>query len=190
MNPIKIIQLIAFSLVVLGGMAYPAAKIIRFEFPDQPPAVYRFRTGIVDPYDPFRGRYVVLRPLPSEVKIADKGDSPKYAALGRDEKGLATVIDLTESPVKGQDCVRLNSAYFRRWDEFPAYIINLPFDRFYLNENLAPEAEKAFNEAVRKGDDVCVIKVRIYRDGNYAVEDLEIEGMPIHQYLKANTRKE
>jgi hypothetical protein len=191
MNPVKIIKLIVFALAVLAGMAYPASKIIRFEFPGQPPAVYRFRTGIVDPFDPFRGRYVVLRPLPSEVQIPNKGFDPKYAVLGLDEKGLATVTDLTEAPVKGRDCVRLESAYFQNWNkEKPSYGITLPFDRFYLNEELAPEAEKAFNEAIRKGDDVCVIKVNIYQNGDYAIEDLEIEGMPIHQYLKQSTRKE
>ena len=34
----------------------------------------------------------------------------------------------------------------------------------------------------------CVIKVRIYSDGNYAIEDLEINGKPIREYIRSDNK--
>lgn len=189
-------RLILFLLIVMAGAAYPVIKIIHYEFPAEPPAIYRFKAGIVDPYDPFRGRYVALNALPNEIMLKEKKKFQNgayiYAVLSNDKQGIATVSDLVQSPVANMDHLKIR--YYDHMDPSNSkdktggiiYRIRLPFDRFYLNENLAPEAEKAVAEITRQNDGECIIKVKIYSDGNYAIEDLEINGRSIHEYLKNN----
>ncbi len=187
-------RLILFLLIAMAGAAYPVIKIIQYEFPAEPPAIYRFKAGIVDPYDPFRGRYVSLNPLPNEIILKEKKKFKNgayiYAVLSNDKQGIATVLDLVQSPVANMNCLKIrfydymNPSNYKDKTGGMIYRIRLPFDRFYLNENLAPKAEKIVTEITRQNDGECIIKVKIYSDGNYAVEDLEINGRSIREYLK------
>lgn len=182
-----------FLLTVAAGVWYPVLKIIRFEFPSSPPAVFRFNAALYDPYDPFRGRYVALRgagqTLVSDEPIEFYMDA--YAVLENDEKGLAKVVGLTRKPEPGKPAIRTSN--ISRYSSTSGkgaeakktynYVVSFPFERFYMNEKLAPEAERAFRAAARS-DRECVIVVKVYADGNYAITDLEIDGMPIRQFLK------
>lgn len=190
----KWILLALFLLSVAAGVSYPVIKIIRYDFGTRP-AVYRFEAGIVDPYDPFRGRYVTLSPLPTEVILEEDKDFDDYenvyAVLANDGRGIAQVVDLIEKPESGKDAV-LVPYYWPRVIQDPtdeeagkySYRIRLPFTRFYMNEKLAPAAERAVDEALRRNDGTCTIVVNIYKDGNYAIKDLEINGTPIRQYIE------
>lgn len=198
----KKILLALFLFVVAVGVYYPVSKIIRFEFPLSPPAVFRFQATLYDPYDPFRGRYVALSPVRQTVIARDMkwykyGESTVYAVLEDDENGLAKVVGLVKKPKPGKPAVRLESAVpHGRWlnpgsaideaekDIANTYTAHFPFDRFYMNEKLAPEAEVAVNKAVSEGGDGCVIVVKVYADGNFAITDLEIGGVPIRDFLK------
>ncbi len=176
MSKINMIRLVAFILTVLLGLGYAVKTIVAMEFPAETPVVYRFKTALADPYDPFRGRYVTLRPLPD---LREVGDHIKFAILGRDEAGFATVTGFSDKLEAGKDCVRLSgNRYYKQ----------LPFEKFFMNEKLAPEAERVYNRLSAQDSDKCVIVVKIYKDGSYAIEDLEVDGQSIYEYLK--TRKE
>lgn len=194
----KNILLALFLLAWAVGLYYPAAKILRFEFPWVPPAVVRFNAGIYDPYDPFRGRYVAISAREQVTLVRDAGNrqvidqsSRLYAVIELDEKGMAKIVNLTEKPQAGKINLRLDrdSVYLttRNKDnaDYDTYNVQLPFSRFYMNEKLAPEAERAFMRAARSGaQGKCQIVVKIYRDGAHAIDGLEIEGMPIHEFLR------
>ncbi len=175
----KHIRLILYILVMLAGVAYPVSKIIRFEFPADEGKVYLFQTGAVDPYDPFRGRYVTLAPLPDRIEGRfDRGDV--FALLKAGPDGVAEVTGLVgERPATG-DFIPVRAWWWSGNETRFA----LPFTRFYLNEKLAPEAERAVREWTRRGNGRCQIKVRVYPGGIYRVEDLLIDGRPIHEILR------
>lgn len=195
----KTISLIAFILTVIAGAAYPIFKIIKFEYPAQEPAVYRFRSGAIDPYDPFRGRYVTLRPLPD--RIPDDGaeyhhNTKLYALIGNDFDGLATVQKLsTVQPENGDFIIvkyrnkRIDWENRENADKNKKYhFFHLPFSRYYLNEKLAPEAEKAVADVTRAGASDCILKVKIYDDGHAIIDELEIKGIPLREYLKKHRK--
>jgi hypothetical protein len=218
----RLLRLALFIATMIAAASYPAYKIITYEFPADRPAVYRFRSGIVDPYDPFRGRYAALRPLPDSLDLKERIDLPyggiAYAVLSEDSEGLASIKSLALKPAEGEDCLKVrvfgymplddkggliknieetksapeDMAEARKEPAEPAayrYRVRLPFDRYYMNEKLAPEAEKAVAEIMRGGEtDAVVIKVRVYKDGNYAIEDLELNGTPIKEALKERLR--
>jgi hypothetical protein len=57
----------------------------------------------------------------------------------------------------------------------------MPFGRFYMDEDLAPEAERAVWSGPR-GQREASVSVRV-RNGVGVIEDLYIDGTPIHQWL-------
>ena len=182
-------------LAVLAAAAwFPIREILKFECPDTPPQEFRFRTGMIDPYDSFRGRYVTLNPMPNTVKTEtgspDRSRQLRYAVLKRGKNGFAEVDRLTEDPPSGEPYVRVHNVYRRyewygnRRTDTTQYHFSFPFQRFYLNENLAPEAELLARDTIRKNPEDCVLSVLVYADGRYAVRDLLIRGRPLRDLLR------
>jgi len=59
--------------------------------------------------------------------------------------------------------------------------VKVPFDRYYLDEKLAPRAEQIYRDAGRRGEEFkkeAVLRVRVLK-GKALIESLEIEGIPI-----------
>lgn len=185
----KTIILVLYLLAVVAGVYYPVSKIISFEFPSSAPAVFRFPVMLYDPYDPFRGRYVQLRVESQQLVVPverDFKDQTAYAVLEHDENGFAVVVDLVTAPQPGKTAIRVEifRQYFQEDQQKYNYIISFPFDRFYMNEKLAPEAERIVAEALQRDGEGCVIVVKVYANGNSMIADLLIGDRPIHDILK------
>ena len=138
--------------------------------------VCRFQTAPVDPFDAFRGQYVALN-FNAIDNIRVDGYSGKwwYLQIGSDTNGFATVERVSDK----RD---VQSPYLKmrvKW----GYHLVVPFDRYYMPEKLAPEAEKAYLEANRRGKRDAAAVVRVWR-GKAVIEDLEIDGMPVREFLK------
>ncbi len=181
------LRLILFLLTFTAILYYPVSKIIAVEFPDKEPVVYEFDADMYDPYDPMHGRYVRLFFGKIETVKAPENANGKfdgmthcYAVLGKDKNGRAVITELCtpdEIPA-GKDYLRVKF----RWPWMnrknlvqEKYQIELPFNRFYLNEKLAPEAEKL----LKTNYGAAVLRVKVYEDGNFAVDDLYVNGKSI-----------
>ena len=74
--------------------------------------------------------------------------------------------------------------------------LELPFDRYYMEETLAPEAERAYWDTIRRQrrreDDAgppppqTFVTVRV-KDGHAVLEELYIDDRPVREYLKRPT---
>lgn len=198
------IRLGCYLLAVGAALAYPVAKIISFECPSVPPNIYTFETEIYDPYDPMRGRYVRLNFKQNRVRLPNKNvkllewGGPCYAVLEANPDGTAQIIDLVTDVKQlpaGKDFLKVRYTYFERnfdkknheQERTGVHIILLPFDRFYLNERLAPEAETEVRENTRRGK--AFVRVKIYRNGNFALDDLIVDGKPILERLRGKSAK-
>lgn len=198
------IRLGCYLLAVGAALAYPVAKIISFEYPSVPPNIYMFETEIRDPYDPMRGRYVSLNFKQNRVCLPGKNTRlldwgrPCYAVLEANPDGTARIADLVTDVKQlpaGKDFLKVKYNYFaqdfdrktKEHEKTGAHIIVLPFDRFYLNERLAPEAEKEVRESTRRGK--AFVRVKIYRNGNFALDDLLVDGQPILERLRGKPAK-
>lgn len=198
------IRLGCYILAVAAALAYPVAKIISFEYPSVPPNIYIFETAIYDPYDPMRGRYVRLNfnqnqvRLPGrETKQLDRGRRC-YAVLEKHPDGTARIADLVADIKQlpaGKDFLKVKYSYYsqdynqktKEFEKTGFHVIKLPFDRFYLNERLAPEAEKEVRESTRPGQ--AFVRVKVYRNGNCALDDLIVDGKPILERLREKPAK-
>lgn len=61
--------------------------------------------------------------------------------------------------------------------------IKVPFERYYLDEKIAPQAERIYQRRSRRGKQDAVLKVRL-RNGYALIEALEIGGVPIRELVK------
>ncbi|MEX2579954.1 MAG: GDYXXLXY domain-containing protein [Verrucomicrobiales bacterium] len=174
-----------FAGVCLLQWAVPASMIHKRESTLHHGEIYRFKTAPVDPYDAFRGRYVALNYEESTVA----GTWPRedfrrgrvvFAVLGTDEEGFAVIENLVTAPPEEGDFLRVRVGYVYS----DRIRIELPFDRFYMDEFSAPEAEREFLRANRNGGAEPAHVVARVRRGFGVIEDLIVGGQPVAEWLE------
>lgn len=146
MNRSRIIAFV-FLCVALVQLALPASRIWLYEKTLQQGHAFKFRTRPVDPYDAFRGRYVSLsfdagsaawngtEPLPWNAEI--------FVRVETGPDGFAKFGEATLSPPDGSDYLKVRSLY---GSSGRSTGVEIPFDRFYMEETIAPEAEQVYRE--------------------------------------------
>jgi uncharacterized membrane-anchored protein len=147
--------------------------------------VYRFRTAPVDPADAFRGRYVRLdfearRTVVPNREGFERGQK-LYAQLGEDEQEFARITALSRTRPSTGDWLRVRMYY--AWN-CTNVEVRLPFDRYYMNEALAPRAETLYREHSRQGKRDAHATVRV-RGSSAVLEELYVGGQPIGAALRA-----
>ena len=178
------IRLGILAVVALAQIAVPANMIRSMERTLAQGTLCRFRTAPVDPYDAFRGRYVRLAieesqgPVP-EGPVLNYGDTV-YVRIESDAEGVARIAEiLRERPEQG-DYIRAKAG----WADVEQRIlhVDLPIDRYYMNEWKAPAAEQAYWDQSRLAERNAFVHVRV-RKGEAAVEGLYIGDVPIEEYV-------
>lgn len=171
-----------FVLMVAAQLFVPAQMIIRKEKTLTLGTEFRFRTAPLDPADPFSGRFVALSFSDAmyfhddTMQIPYRG--PVYVVVKQDSLGFA-IIDtlLMEKPADGTPFFAASVAYRVEIDDSVTYRfttrVRFPFDRFYMKETKAPEAEKVFLEAMRDSTKTTSAVVRLF-EGDFVLEDVRI----------------
>lgn len=181
------LRLVLFGLLVALVVVVPVWLISSHEAALERGEVFRFRTAPVDPYDAFRGRYVALGFPPAEATVtADARLVPGrrvYVTLARDAEGFARLDEVSLERPPHRSYLRL--AVSRISGSRVGF--ELPFDRFYMNEHLAPEAERVYRRSVRRRRGAAWVEVKVYR-GRAVVEELYVQGRPIGELLVASGR--
>ncbi len=111
-----------------------------------------------------------------------QGD-PVYVILTTDEKGFAKIKSLTKDQPAGEDgYVKASISYIIN-DTMSHVTIQYPFERFYMEESKAANAELAYNEALRDSLQITYALVSI-KDGDAVIRDVLINGIPIREAAK------
>ena len=134
----------------------PASMIFQNEKTIAQGEEFKFKTVPVDPNDPFRGKYIRLNFDANQYDF--KEDLPQleemneiYVILEKDEQGFAKIETIVfEPPYDDRAYIRLSrSNWYRLGIKTPQITIEYPFNRFYLEESKAPDAERLYFEALR-----------------------------------------
>ncbi len=185
--------LVLFALVAVAQLFVPAKMIWDRESVLRTGEEFRFRTQPIDPTDPFRGKYISLFYPEQLVTVSTTNDwewgEKIYVTLQTDSLGFATVengskevpqingpyIEATVSNIDYEDTTRL-------W-------VDLPFDRFYMEESKAYEAEQVYWQA---GQDTLVTSYALVsvKDGQAVLKDVFINGTPIADVVRNNRLNE
>ncbi|HEY1050886.1 MAG TPA: GDYXXLXY domain-containing protein [Prosthecobacter sp.] len=177
----KALPLILFGVVALAQWAAPLLQIWTHEQTLAQGTLIKLKCTAPDPYDPLRGRYLAVSPvqrevtLPKDMQLED--GMPVYATLTPDADGLTTLSAVSLTPPESGNYVRLKTRYV--YDSKAA--VEWPFDRYYINEKLAPEADKWFAENIRTK--AITAEVRVHK-GRAVLADLSLDGKPFREILK------
>jgi hypothetical protein len=176
-------------ILALTQLAVAGAGIYRSELALRTGEAFRFRIQPVDPVDAFRGRYVAIRFAVEHAPVAEgatvRPKKPVFIPIEVGDDGYAVFgpADI-EAPEEG-GYLRLRAGVVTPDEEGRMQVwVAMPFRRFYMDEKLAPEAERAVWSGPR-GEREASVSVRI-RDGFGVIEELYIDGVPVHQWLAEN----
>lgn len=183
MMPARYAGLLLVIAIVLQW-ALPASLAVRSEYVLRTGARYYLHTAPVDPIDAFRGRYVALRFADVELALPANANWPVGTRVavpllvGADHFVRFGVPSL-DSPGSGDFLhAKIASLTANR-----RAILQLPFDRYYLNEQAAPAAERAYRAANANGSaTTAYVSIRV-RGGDAVLEQLFIDNLPVQRYL-------
>ncbi|MDZ4402299.1 GDYXXLXY domain-containing protein [Prosthecobacter sp.] len=182
----KALPLIIFAIAAFAQWAAPLSQIWTHEQTLTQGTLIKLKCSAPDPYDPLRGRYLAVRPeqreasVPAGLKL--ESGTHVYATLTTGADGLATITNLSLTPPTSGDYIRLKSGYV--YSEKTS--IEWPFERFYINEKLAPEADKWFAENIRSTQGI-IAEVRVL-NGRAVLADLSLDGRSFREILKERVK--
>lgn len=187
MNSRKLIFAV-FVLVALAQLFVPAKMILDREKVLDNGKEYRFKTAPIDPYDIFRGKYIVLSYEDNVFKIQDEkgwiNGEKVFLILKTDKDGFAEIqAVLKDKPAGSKDFLKASVNYVSN-DGSGNLVIEYPFDRFYMEESKALPAEKAYLESLRDSSRVTYAQVKIL-NGESVLKDVLIDGIPLRDLVKA-----
>lgn len=184
----KILQysLIAFLLIGLIQLLVPSIMIYQHEKVLNSGTTYKFKTAPLDPYDPFRGRYVSLDfeedfvDVPNADELNEGEDA--FAILEVNEEGFGVVKALQKEQPKEIENYVIAKIKYKVGENSTRVNIQLPFNKFYCEESKAPRIELKYNEFRRDSTKTIYAEVKV-KSGNYSVTGLYVDGQSILDLL-------
>jgi hypothetical protein len=187
-----VVSWLVFGVACAAQWLLPLASIRAREEVIAKGAVIRIAVTAPDPFDPLRGRYLRVRPKESEVLLPTellhlRVGKKVWVRLKEGPDGLHHLgeVALAQS-AEGNDLqMKLGHALRRNGESVPdkrRSSVNWPFDRFYVNEKLAPKADAWLRENTR-GEKTVVAELRLL-NGIAVLMDLSIDGRSFREILK------
>ena len=193
---------LALQVSAVGWLVWRYERIVRNG------TEFRLKCRAYDPYDPLRGRYLAMTVSEECTNILFKVKE-EHIWQGMDEKAFAKLVKMPGGGLYRVDAIAREPMDDGLWvkpaslwirdalgysdkrkdesdDEFKARrdkagfkaVMSFP-DQFFVNEKIAPEAEKL----LREKSDSAVAVYRAY-DGRIVLTDIEIDGKPILSAVK------
>ncbi len=173
--------LAVLQLFVAGKMIFDRQHILNEG------AVYKFIMQPVDPNDPFRGKYLTMGFDTDHVDLYDSAisilEGETYPVLlATDEKGYAVFSGISESMPAGDYLNLKVQQVYERSDGQTTVYFEMPFNRYYLNEENVELAEELLQAALADSTHSAYATVRVL-DGNAVLEDLVLDEESISDLL-------
>ncbi|MFS4492962.1 GDYXXLXY domain-containing protein [Maribacter sp. 2308TA10-17] len=171
--------LFAVQLFIPGQMIYQQEDTL------DTGTAYKFKTAPIDPSDPFRGKYIVLNYEMNSFETNEEGWSnysgKVFVYLKTDAEGFAAVEDVSKTLINTtNEYVIAESRY--NYSDTRVYF-DLPFDRFYMNENKAYDAEISVRKAQVDTTKICYGLVFV-KDGTAVLDNVFIDDTPIQEFVE------
>lgn len=191
MNKRKLI-LAAFILVALAQLFVPVKMILDREDVLASGIDFKFRTAPIDPNDPFRGKYISLQYENNVIEIQNEKDwlngEDIYVILANDSNGFAKIESVSKKkPFDEVSFVKAKVNYITD-NGAKQLTVYYPFDRFYMEESKALEAEQVYRESVPDSTQVAYALVKI-KDGEAVLKDVLINDVSIRDIVNSERGK-
>ena len=179
------VKALVFAAAVLCQLGVPAWMILDRERTLRAGVQVKFRVEPLDPRDAVLGRHVRFKIPASEVTLDESAKTPSqvrsYAVLELDQEGFGRFTAVRNEPPEAGVYLRVR---VRR--EGKTGTIRLPFDLYYLPEDVATKAGTKQKQALRSGKVDAYVTLRVHQ-GHGVIEGLYVHDTPILDFLKART---
>ncbi|MEM8845949.1 MAG: GDYXXLXY domain-containing protein [Bacteroidota bacterium] len=182
-----------FILMVLVQLFVPANMIWNNEDVLRTGKEFKFKTAPIDPNDPFRGKYIFLSFDNITVEIPKEHDWKRgeaiYVSIKEDNNGFAIIDSVSrKEPQQTQDFVKAEVGFINSYQVDKVTMnIRYPFERFYMEESKAYDAEITYRETRRDTTKTAYALVNV-KEGDAVLKDVLIDGVPIAELV--NTKLE
>ena len=182
----KVLIAIVFLLMVAAQLFVPAKMISNREDVLKNGKEFKFITAPIDPTDPFRGGYISLFFDETQFLLKDKTKwetgEKIYVYLKTDSLGYAKIDNISkDKPVSNIDFIEAKVSYVNNDSKGNTISIEYPFDRFYMEESKAENAETVYGKYQNDSTYPAYAKVYI-KDGDAVLKDVIVKGKSIKDY--------
>lgn len=170
------------QLIVPGKMVYDQEDILNHG------VEFKFKTAPIDPVDAMRGRYVALQYEIAEFETSYKEiyetNSTVYLILITDSLGFAAIDKIEKSQPNSSNYLKTEISYSFLRGTNQIVRFELPFNRYYMEEHKAPQAEKIYRNLNREGNESEAFAVVRVKEGKAVISGLYIDAKPIESFIE------
>ncbi|WP_341216332.1 GDYXXLXY domain-containing protein [uncultured Wocania sp.] len=182
---------ILFIAVAVAQLFVPAQMIFNQESIITNGTAYKFKTQPVDPSDPYRGKYINLNYEQNSFITTDTVWDRKdkvYVYLETDSLGFAKVNAVSKTLVNlDKDFFIAEVVWYNKKDQKLNF--NLPFNRYYMEETKAYDAEVAVRNNQRDSIKNNTYALVYIKNGEVVLSDVVISGISIKEYVEKDIEK-
>ncbi len=167
-----------FGIMVLAQIVASAQIVYKYERTIASDNVYKFKTAPVDPNDPFRGKYITLNYDIDSFKTTDESWDDYdvgYAYFSKDKNGYAILETLVKEPFSDSEFDYIEVEINNHYNGYVRF--ELPFDRYYMEESKAYDAEVLARELNRNGEDNDIYAVVHIENDTHVLTDIVVNGI-------------
>ena len=188
----KRIILPLFALMCLAQWYIPGKMIADQEKILREGKTFRFKTAPIDPADPFRGKYITLSFEEDHVEVVNPSEwerAQEVFVTLRDSAGFARIDRVSMYEPEGDNYLKAKIRTLTTYEPFTMWL-SYPFERFYLEESKASDAERLYWESRSDSTQQVYAVVNILK-GEAALRDVMINDRSIADVVKEiNEQKE
>lgn len=177
---------ILFIVVALVQLFVPAQMIFNKETIINSGVAYKFKTQPVDPSDPFRGKYITLNFEQNSAKTIDstwKRKDKVYVYFKTDSLGFAKVNQVSRTPTGfNKDFIVADVSWYNKRGQVLNF--NLPFNRYYMEETKAYDAEVAVRNNQRDSLPNTTYALVYIKNGEAVLSDVLINETSIKDFVE------
>jgi uncharacterized membrane-anchored protein len=177
---------IIFIIVGLVQLFVPVNMILNQEAILKTGTVYKFKTRPVDPNDPFKGKYIELNYQIDTFETIDslwQRHDEVYVYLTTDSLGFAKIKKISRDVIltNKNDYIKAKVYWYSKSDH--KLSMAFPFNRYYMEESKAENAEKAVRDIQRNLTTNTIYALVYIKDGQGVLNDVILDGISIKDYL-------
>ena len=189
----KKILIISFIAIVLIQLFVPIKMILDKEDISRNGKPFKFRTQPVDPNDYFRGKYINLSFIEErfptvKAKNKFKEGETVFVLLKIDSAGYAKIASVSSDEPEDEknDFVKAKVLWINNSSK--EVVIEYPFNRFYMEETKAKDAEKLYRDSNIDSTQITYALVNI-KNGKAVLKNVFINDKPIKDAVEEFQRK-
>ena len=172
-----------FILVVLAQLYVPFKMILDEENVLKTGKEFKFETAPIDPEDPFRGKYISLHFKNNSFPIKNKKNwirnEEVYVVLRNNKEGFAEIENvLLNEPKNKKEYIKAKVEYVISTSKSKKITIKYPFERFYMKETKAKNAELLAAKTLNETAKIVYASVFV-KNGKAVLNNVLIDGVPI-----------